>query len=176
MSPERRPAVDGERFLAAARQIAAAVTVATASDGRRSHAVTATAFCTLSLDPPMVLVALDRAGKLLRLVRAAGHIGVNILGRDQQHVGEWAATRGRQMEASLPGLDARLGMTGAPLLGGVLAWFDCEVDSETEHGDHAIVVARVIDAWAGFDGEPLVYHRGRYRSLAPGLEDRVDPA
>lgn len=154
-------------FRAAARQVASGVTVATATDGEFSHAVTATAFCTLSLDPPLVLLALDRAGQLLHLVRRAGHICVNVLARDQQGLGEWAATRGRRMERLLPGLDAAAGITGAPRIAGCMAWFDCRVESESEHGDHAIVVARVVDAWAGENRDPLVYFDGGYHGIRP---------
>lgn len=165
MDSARAAATDEALFRAAARQVASGVTVVTATDGERSHAVTATAFCTLSLDPPLVLLALDRAGQLLRLVRSAGHIGVNVLGRDQQHLGEWAATRGRAMGPTLPEVETVPGVTGAPLIAGTIAWFDCEVESESEHGDHALVVARVVRAWAGPAGEPLVYYQGTYQGL-----------
>jgi len=165
MEKEGRSAADAGLFRAAARQVASGVTVVTATFGERSHAVTATAFCTLSLDPPLVLLALDRAGQLLKLVRGAHHIGVNVLGRNQQHLGEWAATRGRQIGRTLPDVDTFLGVTGAPLIAGTIAWFDCAVESESEHGDHALVVARVVEAWAGPEGEPLVYYQGTYQGL-----------
>jgi len=165
MEEDRRSAARAGLFRAAARQVASGVTVVTAAHGERCHAVTATAFCTLSLDPPLVLLALDRAGQLLQLVRGARHIGVNVLGRDQQHLGEWAATRGRRMGRTLPGVETISGVTGAPLIAGTIAWFDCEVESESEHGDHALVVARVVEAWSGPAGEPLVYYQGTYQGL-----------
>ncbi|MFN2592971.1 MAG: flavin reductase family protein [Candidatus Dormibacteria bacterium] len=168
MNDLHQGAVNSSLFRAAARQVAAGVTVATATDGERSHAVTATAFCTLSLDPPLVLLALDRAGQLLRLVRRAGHIGVNVLRRDQQQLGEWAATRGRQLGRTLPDVETVPGVTGAPLLAGTLAWFDCDVESESEHGDHALVVARVVRAWAAPEGDPLIYYQGSYAGLERG--------
>lgn len=150
---------------AAARQFASGVTVAAASDGVRTHAITATAFCSLSLDPPMILLAVRTQGQLLELVRRSRTFGVSVLGAHQQRIGEWAATRGRSPRSGPHRYATVAAVTGAPLVGGALAWFDCRLQSLLEHGDHSVLIGLVEAAHAEAGGEPLLYFRGRYHAL-----------
>ncbi len=159
--------VDPARFRDAASRFASGVTVAAATHQRRHHAITATAFASLSLDPPLVLLALDRAGQLIELVRRSGAVGLSVLSADQEAIGRRASTPGRALQPLVEEAPTTTAITGAPLLLGALAWFDCEVESISEHGDHAIIVGRVVAA-AATDGEPLLYFsRGYHRLGAP---------
>ena len=151
-------------FRDAASRFASGVTVAAAVHDGLHHAITATAFASLSIDPPLVLLALDRAGQLLSLVRDSGRVGLSILSEDQEQVGRRTSARGRRPDELVQEAATTTAVTGAPLIVGALAWFDCEVESITEHGDHAIIVGRVVAA-ASTDGEPLVYFRRAYRAL-----------
>jgi flavin reductase (DIM6/NTAB) family NADH-FMN oxidoreductase RutF len=163
-----RAAVDSTVFRDAAARFASGVTVAAATRDGLHHAITATAFASLSLDPPMVLLALDRAGQLIGLVRASGHVGLSVLSADQEQIGRLASTSGRSPQALVDEAPTTTAVTGAPLLIGALAWFDCEVEAITEHGDHAIIVGRVVAA-ASTTGEPLIYFQRSYHGLGARL-------
>lgn len=168
MKAARRPAVDSTVFRDAASRFASGVTVAAAAHDGLHHAITATAFASLSIDPPMVLLALDRAGQLIGLVRDSGRVGLSVLSESQEEIGRRASAGGRRPQEGVDEAETTTALTGAPLLVGALAWFDCEVESIAEHGDHAIIVGRVVAA-ASTDGEPLVYFGRRYRKLGPQL-------
>jgi flavin reductase (DIM6/NTAB) family NADH-FMN oxidoreductase RutF len=163
-----RAAVDATQFRDAAARFASGVTVAAAAHAGKHHAITATAFASLSLDPPMVLLALDRAGQLIGLVRDSGCVGLSVLSADQDGIGRRASTPGRALRPLVDEAPTTTALTGAPLLLGALAWFDCEVETISEHGDHAIIVCRVVAA-ASTDGEPLLYFARRYHRLGVQL-------
>ena len=169
-----RDPVSADVHRAAARMFASGVTVAAASHGGRIHAIAATAFCSLSLDPPLVLLAVNHSGQLVDLARRAGHVGISILGEDQREVSEWAASTGRTPGASLP-YPTTAARTGAPLIEGAIAWFDCEVQDVTRHGDHIVVVGLVVEAWAAAGEQPLLYFQGSYRALGRELGARSEP-
>ncbi len=157
--------VDGDAYRLAARQFASGVTVAAAAHGGSSHAITATAFCSLSLDPPLVLLSVRSGSRLLDLVRGSRSFGVSVLGAHQRHVGEWAATRGRPSDRDLPANAGRTVVTGSPLVPDALAWFDCRLQSESAHGDHTLLTGMVVAAGASDGHDPLIYVRGAYHDL-----------
>lgn len=163
-------AVDATSFRDAASRFASGVTVAAASHGGMHHAITATAFASLSLDPPLVLLALDRAGQLIGLVRHSGCVGLSVLAADQEAIGRSASLPGRSLQPLVEEAPTTTAVTSAPLLLGALAWFDCEVESISEHGDHAIIVGRVVAA-ASTDGEPLLYYSRRYHRIGAALSE-----
>jgi flavin reductase (DIM6/NTAB) family NADH-FMN oxidoreductase RutF len=165
--------VDPTAFRDAAALFASGVTVAAAAHEGLRHAITATAFASLSLDPPLVLLALDRAGQLIGLVRSSGHVGLSVLSEEQESVGRRASTRGRRLQVPVDEAPTTTAVTGAPLMVGALAWFDCDVESISEHGDHAIIVGRVLAAGSN-EGKPLIYFRRNYHRVgeqlgAPGV-------
>jgi len=170
-----RTPVPADVHRAAARMFASGVTVAAARHGGRVHAIAATAFCSLSLDPPLVLLAVSRTGQLVEIARQAGHIGISILGDDQRKVSEWAASTGRVPAVELPH-PTTTARTGAPLFDGAIAWFDAEVQSIARHGDHLVIVALVVEAWAAADAHPLLYFTGTYHALGRSLGKRSEPA
>ena len=165
-----RTAVEAGVFRDAAARFASGVTVAAAAHGALRHAITATAFASLSVDPPLVLLALDRAGQLIGLVRASGHVGLSVLSAEQESIGRRASSRGRALDSDILDGEMTTALTGAPLLAGALAWFDCEVESLSEHGDHALIVGRVVAAGSR-DGTPLLYFSRRYHRLGERLGD-----
>ena len=101
-------------------------------------------------------------------MRASGHVGLSILSAEQEDIGRTASVRGRAPRASVDEAPTTVAVTGAPLLLGALAWFDCEVESISEHGDHAIIVGRVVAA-ACTDGNPLLYFARHYHRLGMQL-------
>ncbi len=162
--------VDGRLFRETASRFASGVTVAAAAHGGLQHAITATAFASLSLEPPLILLALDRAGQLIGLVRDSGHVGLSVLSLGQEEIGRRASARGRRLQELIDEATTTTVVTGAPLLMGALAWFDCNVQSISEHGDHAIIVGLVVAA-ASTEGEPLLYFGRRYHRLGDQLGD-----
>jgi flavin reductase (DIM6/NTAB) family NADH-FMN oxidoreductase RutF len=159
---------------AAARRFASGVTVAAARHGGRTHAIAATAFCSLSRDPPMVLPAVNHSGQLVELAGLAGHVGISVLGEDQRDISEWAASTGRVPGAELP-FPTETVRTGAPILAGAIAWFDCSVESIARYGDHVVIIGRVVDAWAAEQARPLLYFEGRYHALGEPQGRRSEP-
>lgn len=159
--------VDASVIRRAARRFATGVALAGARDGDDVHLITVTAFASLSLDPPLIMVALDRDGRLIDLARNAGHIAVSVLAEEHEHLAEWGARHDRPLR--LPeGLRTMTAETGAPLVEDALAWFDCTLESAREHGDHTVAVGRVV-ACDARSGRPLLYWDRAYRVVHPGV-------
>jgi flavin reductase (DIM6/NTAB) family NADH-FMN oxidoreductase RutF len=152
-----------EEFIQALRRWTSGVTVVTSRVGDRIHGMTVSAFASVSLDPPLVLICADKTSDTQALIAEGRVFTANILGAEQEALS-------RRFSASIDeqrrfeGVDWRAGSTGAPVLPGCLASLDCRVVGAHEAGDHVIYVGRV-EAVAFRDAEPLVYHGGTYRSL-----------
>lgn len=129
------------------------VSVVTTLDGDRPHGTTVSAFASLSLDPPMVLVSLDRGSDLLAVVRTTGRFAVNVLGREQA---ETAVRFARKGADKFHGVDWQV-KVGMPRLAGVCGWLCCDVSDLVDGGDHVIALGTVTAAEA-YPGEPLTYH------------------
>jgi flavin reductase (DIM6/NTAB) family NADH-FMN oxidoreductase RutF/phenylalanine-4-hydroxylase len=163
-----------ENFKAAMASFAASVTIITTLDARgEPEAVTATAFSSVSLDPPLCLVCIDRRGRTHRPLVRQGQFGVNILRHDQQWLSERFAG-GDQDRFS--GVQWQPGpLTRCPLLRAALACMECEVVDVHAGGDHDIFVAKPL-AVRVQEGTPLVYFRGSYTSLPPASASGSDVA
>lgn len=139
------------------------VTVITASGDSAPVGFTASSVASLSLEPTLVMVAVGEEGESLPAIRAAGAFAVNILARDQEPMALRFASGSR--ETRFRDLELGLGVTGAPVLPGVLGWLDCRLHDEFVAGDHVVVVGRV-EACDAREGEPLLYFRGRFGGWA----------
>jgi flavin reductase (DIM6/NTAB) family NADH-FMN oxidoreductase RutF len=125
---------------------------------------TANAVCSLSLDPPLVLVCFDRLSLTLAAIRGHGAFAVNVLAAAQQHMSVNFARQG--LAAAWDGVQHIPGVTGSPRLHDALAVLECTVQSRFPGGDHEIVIGRVRDVETAEDGsEPLLYWRGGYAAL-----------
>ena len=129
-------------------------------DGTRVG-LTANSFTSVSLDPPLLLVCPAIGASALPALRAAKRFAVNVLTLDQQEVAESFAKRGIDRFASAEWLDWQ----GLPVLEAAMANFACELWSDCDGGDHAIIVGRVTAMRARPEAEPLLYLRGRYRQV-----------
>ena len=135
--------------------------------------VTVSSFASLSLNPLLVTVSINRSSPFLGYVRSAGAFAVSVLASDQQQVAAYFAARGRRPEpAGFATVPTRSEETGAPIIDGCLSWFDCTVEDLLPGGDHEILVGRVAAA-GGRTGEPLVYWAGGYRALTEASSDRL---
>lgn len=156
---------DPERFKAAARRFASGVTVVTSSLGGEVHGITASSFCSLSLDPLLVTVAVHEQSRLVTMVESAGCFGISVLASSQRELSRHFAVADRP--ASAGGFDVAesyVATTGAPIIAGCIAYFDCRLHSIVPGGDHRILVGEVVAAGES-DGEPLLYFEGQYHGL-----------
>ena len=136
------------------------VAVVTSAEQNGPRGATTNAITSLSLDPPLVLVALDRGSNTLRAVQTSGRFCINVLAAGQEDVARRFATK-QSGEEKLAGIPHDL-VQGVPVLDGVLAWLVCAVERELEGGDHAILVCRPLEAGGDQDAQPLVFFGGRY--------------
>ncbi len=145
------------------------VVVSTCRDGV-DHAMTANSFASLSLDPLLVLVCIDRASRFHSAVLASPTWAVNILGERHRHAASWFATRGRPLSNQFAGFPTTRGtVSGAILLEGALAVVECETYALHPGGDHDILVGQVRALHLGddehHDDSPLLYFRHGFRGL-----------
>jgi flavin reductase (DIM6/NTAB) family NADH-FMN oxidoreductase RutF len=149
-------------------QFPSGIVVVTTSAG---HAMTVSAFASVSLEPPLVLFCAEKIARFHDAVLAAGSWGVSILAEDGEKIARWLATRGRPLDSQLDEVPHRLGaVTGAPLLASALARLECQTFAVYDGGDHSIVVGRVVAVDGPADAQargPLVHYAGRYRPLCP---------
>lgn len=145
------------------------VTVVTVA-GLTPHGMTANSFTAVSLQPPLVLVCVDRQAIMHRRI-ALGLFGVSVLASDQERVARHFADLQRPLGAAqFEGIPCEPGrLTGAPLIKGAVARFECELDGTCDGGDHTIFIGRLLSLdWAperaARDG--LIFARGRFRSMA----------
>jgi flavin reductase (DIM6/NTAB) family NADH-FMN oxidoreductase RutF len=161
-------------FRHAAGRFASGVTVVTTRASEGAYGVTVSSFASLSLNPLLVTVSINRSSALLGYVRSAEAFAVSVLASDQQQVAAYFATPGRTPEpAGFATVPTTSRQTGAPIIDGCLSWFDCTVEDILPGGDHEILVGRVVAA-GGRTGEPLVYWAGGYRALTTEVQsDRL---
>ena len=161
----------GFAFRQAAGRFASGVTVVTTRASEGAYGVTASSFASLSLNPLLVTVSINRSSPLLEYVRSAQAFAVSVLSSDQQQVATYFATRGRTPEpAGFSTVPTTAQQTGAPIVDSCLSWFDCTVEDVLPGGDHEILVGRVAAA-GGRTGEPLVYWSGGYRALTAEMAE-----
>lgn len=144
-------------------QFTTGVTVVTSMGDAGPVGLTASAVCSLSLDPPMLLVCFDRSSRTLRAVDRRRRLGVNVLADGQSAVADVFASKRGEGE-KFAGL-AWHAVEDVPILDGVVAWLVGRVDDLVSGGDHLIAVT-TIERLDAPGGEPLLYHDGAYRRLA----------
>jgi flavin reductase (DIM6/NTAB) family NADH-FMN oxidoreductase RutF len=159
---------DPARFRQAMAQFASGVTVVTTVKDGVPSGLTASSFASLSIEPPLLLVCLQKTLGAHRIIEETGIFAVNVLASRQLDIGRRFA--GLQPETSdrFTGTEWMTAVTGSPVLPGCLAWADCRVWNIYDGGDHSIFVGAVEEVSASDDGEPLLYHnrlwgRGLFR-------------
>ncbi|MEU0738175.1 flavin reductase family protein [Streptomyces sp. NPDC006134] len=178
-APGHAEGVSNDEFRAAMSRLASGVVLVTAQEppldpddpgAPRGEDVgmTATAFVSVSLDPPLVLVSLREGSRMDDLLAEQPLWAVSVLSENQRHIAGRFAMKGRVSDrllfADLP--HVRGEASGAPLVGGALATLECRTEQRVPAGDHTLVIGRVLTAHVpNADGGPLAYFRGRYRQL-----------
>jgi flavin reductase (DIM6/NTAB) family NADH-FMN oxidoreductase RutF len=161
--PDALPSISPEQLREAAGAFVTGVTIVTTSADDGQFGCTANAVASLSLEPPLMLVCLDRAANTHPRMLEATTFVINVIraGAENEQLARLFASKRDDKFADVP---FRQGLGGAPILDAALAWLECELDRTYEGGDHTIFVGRVIDA-AAEDGDPLIFHRGRFSGL-----------
>ena len=175
VAPSPPDAVEARAYRDTIGLFATGVTVITTRTGDVVHGMTANAVTSVSLDPTLLLVCIDRRARMHDLIARAGAFAVNILAEDQEALSRHFAGHGKAGPAP-PGLRFDPGAdpehAGAPTITGCVAALCCTVEQAVDGGDHTIYLGRVTDLRPGRPGaRPLVFFAGRYRRLA-----EADPA
>lgn len=156
--------VTAEAMRRTLADFASGVTIVTTHWQGVPHAMTATAFCSVSLDPPLVLVCVAKTSRFHAAVTRADGWAVSLLAADQEPVARHFANRGRDLLTQFNQVaSSPAPLSGSPLIFGALAWLDCVTDARHDAGDHTIVVGRVqATSEESAGGDPLTYYRGSY--------------
>ena len=161
-------AVDAVAYRQAVGHFATGVTVVTTNDDGKHVGMTANSFTSVSLDPVLALVAVEKFARFHAAVLSAGSFAVNILAADQEDLSRWYATRGRPDDHwHVEQWPHSVGTaTGAAVFDGVLAALECRTVETFAGGDHTLLLGEVVALdLVRPDAAPLVYFKGGYRSL-----------
>jgi flavin reductase len=165
--PDHHDSPEVDAFRRAAGQFVTGITVVTTVSQGVDHAMTASSFTSVSLEPLLVLVCADRDTRFHDAVLESGLWAVSVLDSSARDAAVWFAKKGRPLERQLDHAPYHRGpITGAALLDAGLAWMECETYGVHDGGDHTIVVGRVLGVAVAPDApDPLVYHRSAYVEL-----------
>jgi flavin reductase (DIM6/NTAB) family NADH-FMN oxidoreductase RutF len=163
----QQPDTHSDAFKNAMRHLAGAVSVVTTGREAERTGFTATSVSSLSVDPPTILVCLNRDSSSWPTLRRHGNFCVNLLAHDQLHVADRFAGRGGAKGAArYEGAQWRTLETGALALAGALASIDCELDETINRHTHAILIGKVRAIEIRPDVDPLLYWQGAYRLIS----------
>ncbi len=153
-------ALDARQFRDVLGQFCTGVVIATGCVDGKPAGFAAQSFSSVSLDPPLVLLCPARTSTSWPKLRDSGSFCINILAADQKPVCDVFAQSGIDKFAAL---SWHAGITGSPVLDGVLAYVDCDLEAEHDAGDHTVVLGRVRDVEIlDPEGSPLLFFRGTY--------------
>ncbi|MFL6140507.1 MAG: flavin reductase family protein [Labedaea sp.] len=165
--PVAQPQVTASQLRDVMARFATGVTVLTVG-GEYMHGMTANAFSSVSLTPPLVLACVVRTARIHDAILRGGHFGVSVLGAEQEGVGRYFADKKRpDGVAGFQSVDYFTGRhTGVPLLTGSLGWLECELAASYDGGDHSIFVGTVLDAGSR-SGPALLFFDGSFQQGLP---------
>jgi flavin reductase (DIM6/NTAB) family NADH-FMN oxidoreductase RutF len=158
---------------------ASGVSVVTSNDGGMLYGLTVSSFSALSLDPPLILVCLATANRIVGMIEASGGFAVSILSSEQMGASQYFARPGRLPTREFTEIEGQWTASGQPIIAGSLAWLTCHTHALLPHGDHTICIGRVEETAVNAAKEPLLYWDRGYRGIAPapavfGLPGEVD--
>jgi flavin reductase (DIM6/NTAB) family NADH-FMN oxidoreductase RutF len=154
--------ISPDDFRQVLAHFASGVTIVTTCDGeQRPTGLTASAFCSVSLDPPLILICVDHKSQSYPHLRESGRFAINILHQGHEQLSRrFASSRLDKFD----GVPFTLGTLGVPLIDAALAYLECRTVSAHVEGDHTIFVGRVEAVDVG-EGDPLLYYRGKYHRI-----------
>ena len=155
--------MDAETFRRLRGRIASGIAILTARDGASDVGMTVSAFCSVSLAPPMMLVCVDRHASMHDFLLSHPRLGISITAADHEDHSRRFADKSEKQR--FEGISFSRGESGVMLLDNALAQLECQLTDHMQAGDHTIFIARV-DRGACGEGRPLLYYRGNYAQLA----------
>lgn len=157
-----------EAFRRAVSRYATGIAIVTTTWQGHDHAMTANSFASVSLDPVMALVCVQRDTRFHEAILGSGTWAVGFLPEGSQGTARWFATRGRPLDSQLEPFPHHRGGNGAVLLDAMLSGLELATEQVIRAGDHDVVIGRVTDVHLPTsEASPTVYFASRYRSLAP---------
>lgn len=162
------PAPTAEVFRRTVGLFTTGVTVVTTRHDYILHGMTANAFASVSLEPLLVLVCVDRTAGMHGLLPVSETFAVSMLSAEQERESVWFASPRRPAGTDqFDDIDwSSAPVSGCPVLTGAVAWLDCRLTEMHEAGDHTIFLGEVVDLGTGDGADPLIYFGGGYRALA----------
>lgn len=156
-----------EEFRATLGLFATGVAVVSARAGDLAHGMTANAIASVSLDPLLVLVCVEREAIMRKVIEEVGNFALSMLAADQEHLSRWFADPARPTGAAqFDGIANHPGpATAAPLVDGAIAWVECTVQAAHDAGDHIVFIGKVESLARGHRRDPLIYFASGYHRL-----------
>lgn len=160
--------MNGQALRESMRHWATGVAVVTSRYREDEHGMTVNSFTSVSLDPPLVLVALDRASRTCTMVSQSGVFGVTILASDQQDIAERFAGQDGSSQNRFDGIDTQRLVSGVSFIAGGLAYLDCRISKSYQIATHTLFIGHVVDIRINSEpsGQPLLYLNQSYQQLA----------
>ncbi|HZQ11155.1 MAG TPA: flavin reductase family protein [Anaerolineae bacterium] len=160
--------LDPNRYKQVMRQYATGVMVLTVPDGDGFHAVTVNSVSSVSLEPVLLLVCLEKNARSHELVHQVGRFALNILADSQEEIGKRFAYDWEARKTPLAHVTGETSANGTLILSESLGFFDCRVVAEYAGGDHTIFLSEVLNAEVKHAGNaPLIYYQSRWLKLTP---------
>jgi flavin reductase (DIM6/NTAB) family NADH-FMN oxidoreductase RutF len=160
------PPVEPAPFRRLMARWATGVSVVTTHDAGRDEGLTVNSFLSVSLAPPRVLISIMNDADAWMTIRRSQSFAVNVLAANQRGISERFAKRIPSAE-KFAGIELHRGVTGAALLDGSLASFECQVAKEIDAGDHMLFLGYVVAVEEGVDAPPLLFYRSGYAEAEP---------
>lgn len=155
--------ISKDEFRAALGRFASGVTIVTTKDDKNFlHGITVSAFCSVSLDPPLILVCIDKNAGSHDAFEQSSAFVVNILRADQQYLSDRFAS---YLPDKFADVKYRSGIESLPVLEDALVNLECRLVNAHDNGDHTIFVGEILVATVN-EGKPLVYFQGQYKEIA----------
>ncbi len=162
---ERGLAERQEGLKAFMRKYPQGVTILTAKIGGAYHGMTVSSFTSVSMNPPLVMAAIDKGSRMYGLLKGLDHFAVHILSSDQAPLSEKFGTRSTEGLDRFEGLEIEEGPGGAPIIKQCPAHLLCKLYRVYDAGDHVLVLGEVVDSVIRGDFKPLVYRERRYTTV-----------
>lgn len=151
--------IEGSLFRHVLGRFASGVTVVTMAYAGESSGLTVSAFSSVSLAPPLILICIDKQSSTLGLLRNSQAFVVNVLSAEQSALSNHFASKSAEKLAGIPHHTGRL---GAPVLSHTLAHMECKLVSEVDGGDHFVYIGQIEEAAYDEEKLPLLYYHGSY--------------
>jgi flavin reductase (DIM6/NTAB) family NADH-FMN oxidoreductase RutF len=166
MAEETSEGFSARDFRSTVGTFATGVTVVTTMGAEHGYGMTANAFSSVSLDPPLVLVCVIYPSEGANHIQTNECFAINVLHAEQEPISRYFASRDRPRgQDAFTEVSHRVGASGSPILDGAVGYLDCRLHATHEAGDHLIFIGEVLELGYDPEGAPLVFHGGGYKAV-----------